>query len=534
MTTHRRVLALAIDGGDPALIRELAAQGALPNIGRLIGSGMSGTSRGLQHFFVGSTWPTLYTGTSPAEHAHHSLVQLRPRTYDSYELGREAIVQRTPFWEILSAAGRRVAILDVPLSQLSRELNGIQTVEWGSHDAVYGFQCSSPELRREIVSKFGLHPLGPTCDGAHRGPEDYEDLIARLVSGVQLKAKMTRALLSREPWDFCIQVFTEAHCAGHQCWHLHDRAHPAHDERIAALIGDPLARLYRAIDSAIGEVLDTIEDEVTVAVFSAHGMSYWYGAQLLLPQILIKLGVAAASPVTAAPPTELSATWRLAGSLWRQLPVALRKRLAPLRNSVARVSAEPASALSDAIDARRSRCFPVYNGLMEGGIRLNLVDREPNGALASADADGFCAQLRDDLLTIVDERTGRPIIRDVVRTKDVVHGARLDELPDLLVVWSDEVPTGSRVVGDGRAATIRARSPRIGSLTGMNSFGRTGEHRRDGFCVLAGPGIGPGALPDDFSIYDYAPTFTAMLGVAMPNVPGRALDCVAAHLSPRP
>jgi hypothetical protein len=41
-------------------------------------------------------------------------------------------------------------------------------------------------------------------------------------------------------------------------------------------------------------------------------------------------------------------------------------------------------------------------------------------------------------------------------------------------------------------------------------------------------------LPDDFSIYDYAPTFTAMLGVAMPNVPGRALDCVAAHLSPRP
>ena len=155
---------------------------------------------------------------------------------------------------------------------------------------------------------------------------------------------------------------------------------------------------------------------------------------------------------------------------------------------------EPASAVPAGIDAARSRCFPVYNGLIEGGIRLNVSGREP--------------------------------IRDLVRTKDVVDGARLDSLPDLLVVWSDAVATGSRVVGDGAAATIRAHSPRIGTVEGTNAFGRTGEHRPDGFCVFAGPDIEPGPLPEDWSIYDYAPTFTATLGVTMPGVHGRALGAI--------
>jgi predicted AlkP superfamily phosphohydrolase/phosphomutase len=523
---QRRVLALAIDGGNPDLMQRWAAVGALPNIASLIRAGVSGSSRGLDHFFVGSTWPSLYTGTSPAEHGHHSLVQLRPRTYESFELADESLVHREPFWDVLSRAGRRVAILDVPLSQPSPSLNGIQTVEWGSHDAVYGFLCSSRALQQEIVARFGLHPLGPTCDQAHRSPEDYEAFISRLIAGTERKAQITRELLRKERWDFCIQVFTESHCVGHQCWHLHDPTHPAHDPRTVALTGDPLERVYRAIDSAIGEVLDAVDDDVTVAVFSAHGMSYWYGAQLLLPEILLNLG--AAAPRADAPhrPGALTQLRELAALGWRRLPLAVRQRLAPLREQVMQRKHEPASAVPAGIDAARSRCFPVYNGLIEGGIRLNQSGREPSGVLDPADAERFCAQLRNDLLAITDERTGGPLIRDLVRTKDVVDGARLDSLPDLLVLWSDAVATGSRVVGNGAAATIRAHSPRIGTVEGTNAFGRTGEHRPDGFCVFAGPDIEPGRLPEDWSIYDYAPTFTAMLGVTMPGVRGRALDAI--------
>ena len=527
MSSRGRVLALAFDGASPELLQRWAAEGKLPNLARLIDNGVSGTSRGLEHFFVGSTWPSLYTGTSPAAHGHHSLVQLKPGTYASYELADEGLVRATPFWDLLSSAGRRVAILDVPLSAISTHLNGIQTVEWGSHDAVFGFRCSTPALQREISAKYGAHPLGPSCDAANRVAADYNAFVARLIAGVERKAQLTRDLMGRERWDFAIQVFTESHCAGHQCWHLHDVQHPAHDRAIVAATGDPLERVYCAIDAAIGEITRGVRNDVTLIVFSAHGMSYWYGAQLLLPQILLKLGVSTAKPVTPAADDVGSITNAVA-AMWRRLPPGIRRRLAPLRDRVMSPRSEAPSAVPAHIDAPRSRCFPVYNGLIEGGIRLNLRGREPNGMLEpGAAADGFCADLRRELLAITDERTGGRLVREVVRTKDMVHGAALDALPDLLVVWSDAVATGSSAVGDGRGATIRAHSPRIGVVAGTNAFGRTGEHRPDGFCVAAGPGIARGRLPGDFSLLDYAPTFAALVGVEMRGSTGRVIAEIA-------
>ena len=49
-----------------------------------------------------------------------------------------------PFWSHLSRAGRRVAILDVPLTRIDPSINGLQVVEWGGHDSVYGFQTWPP------------------------------------------------------------------------------------------------------------------------------------------------------------------------------------------------------------------------------------------------------------------------------------------------------------------------------------------------------------------------------------------------------
>jgi predicted AlkP superfamily phosphohydrolase/phosphomutase len=524
VSIRRRVLALAFDGANPELLQRWAAEGKLPNLARLIDNGVSGTSLGLEHFFVGSTWPSLYTGTSPAVHGHHSLVQLKPGSYESYELADKGLVRATPFWDILSRAGRRVAILDVPLSAVSPHLNGIQTVEWGSHDAVFGFRCSTPALQREIRAKYGEHPLGSSCDAANRGAADYNAFVARLIAGVERKAQLTRDVIAREPWDFAIQVFTESHCVGHQCWHLHDVQHLAHDRAIRGVTGDPLERVYSAIDAAIGDIIRGVGDDVTLIVFSAHGMSYWYGAQLLLPQILLKLGVAIGTTVKPAAADAGSIT-NAAAAVWRRLPSGIRRRLSPLRDRAVSGCRQAPSAVPLTIDAPRSRCFPVYNGLIEGGIRLNLRGREPNGVLEpGAAADGFCADLRRELLAITDERTGARLVREVVRTKDVVQGAALDALPDLLVLWSDAIATGSSVVGDGRGATIRVHSPRIGVVAGTNAFGRTGEHRPDGFCVAMGPGVARGRLPRDFSLLDYAPTFAALVGVEMHGSAGRVID----------
>ncbi|AHG89957.1 type I phosphodiesterase/nucleotide pyrophosphatase [Gemmatirosa kalamazoonensis] len=509
-----RLVVLGVDAASPELLDRWIGDGTLPNLRALAERGLVARTRGVEGFFIGSTWPSAYTGTSPAKHGVHYLLQLVPGTYALHRVADAAFVTREPFWRAVSRAGMRVAVLDVPLTRLDESLNGVQVVEWGGHDALYGFRTHPRELARELTSRHGSHPLGPSCDGARRSADDYAALVERLTLGARRKGEWTRELLARGGWDLFVQVFTEAHCAGHQCWHLHDAAHPAHDPAVVARTGDPLERVYRAVDDALGDVLAAAGTDTHVVVFSAHGMSHWFGAQFLLREILLRLSV------TVADRSRERGAPSLARRLWHALPEVVRRPVRALLRAVR--PTPPTHAIpSLAFDPARSRCFPLNNGLAVGGIRLNLVGREPQGVLRpGAEAQAFCDELAADLLAIVDERTGAPLVRRVLRTDDLYAGEARDALPDLLVEWSDDVPTGSTALAGGAAARVRARSPKIGVVEGANDYGRTGEHRPGGWLLAAGPGIAPGRLDRVLSPYDLAPTLTAMLGVELPDSDG--------------
>ncbi len=521
------MLALGLDALDPLLVEAWTADGTLPNLGALMERGLSGRLRGIEGFYVGSTWPSTYTGRSPAGHGMHYELQLVPGTYDQRRVQRGepgTFVRSETLWDALSRQGRRVAVLDVPLSEPTDDLDGAQVVEWGGHDDFFGFQATPPELGRRLRERWGRHPHGPTCDVRRDGVEDYADFIDRMESGVTLKTAWVRELLARGGWDLFLAVFTEAHCVGHQCWHIHDPDHPAHDPAMATALGDPLRRIYRALDEAVGELVEAA-GEAPVLVWSSHGMDHWRGAAFLLPEILVALGVSAPWP-PGADRGDASGLRRVARGLWRLLPRAVQ---VPARWFVARarrLQGPPSAGRSNvgarlAVDAENSLCFPVRNGSAVAGIRLNLVGREPAGRLQpGSEADEFCARLRADLLEIVDERTGDSLIRRVVPTADLYEGPHLDLLPDLLVEWSDDVPTGSTIVGDGAAATVRIRSPAFGRLEGSNDYCRTGDHRPRGWFIAAGGGIPPGRLEREVSVLDIAPTIAALLEAEMPEADG--------------
>jgi predicted AlkP superfamily phosphohydrolase/phosphomutase len=513
MSPAAKLLVLGIDAASPPLLDAWIADGTLPNLRMLVDRGCAGRTRGIEGFFIGSTWPSMYTGTHPAHHGVHYLVQIVPGTYRLHHSATGTYIHRPPFWRALSEAGCRVAVLDVPLSRLDSNLNGVHVVEWGGHDSLYGFQCAPRSLGEELVARFGRHPLSGDCDGERTTAEDFRAFLDQLELGVARKLALTKDLLSRGRWDFFMQVFTEAHCTGHQCWHLHDAAHPAHEPAVASALGDPLRRMYQSIDRSIGELVHLAGDDATVVVFSAHGMSHWYGAQFLLRDILVRLGVT--TPLQAPSRTGPSKAEEVARMAWRALPVSVRGQIKGVRQR----RRPPQTAVREPtipVDAARSLCFPLANGLAVGGIRLNLVGREPDGRLRPGEeADAFARALSDDLLAIIDERTDRPLVRRVVRSSELYDGELLDHLPDLLVEWSDEVATGSTANAGGRAAMVRARSPKIGVVEGANEYGRTGEHRPGGWFAAAGPRVRPGRLDREVSLMDLAPTFTHILGVEL-------------------
>ncbi len=515
MTAPARVLLLGIDAANPALLEQLILDGTLPSLGSLLKRSAVARTRGLDGLFIGSTWPSFVTGVNPARHGVHWLTQLQVGTY-SYERISGQPEACEPFWMHVSQAGGRVAVLDVPLSRLAPQLNGIQTVEWGVHDRLYGFQTSPDGLREEIVSKFGMHPQHDTCDAHGTSAPEYEAFVGRLVEGALLRGRLTRELLSRAGWDLFVQVFSEAHCAGHQCWHLHDQKHPSYDPHVAAVVGDPLVRVYRAIDTAIGEVLAVAEDSIVLLVV-AHGMEHRYGAQFLLPEILFRLGVAVPPPEWAA---RSGISRAAARRLWRALPRQAQHRLDPLARRFHPTNTHDVLPQLG-VQPEGSDCFPVANGLLVGGIRLNLAGREPAGRLEpGSEANRFCEELARDLLAVVNADTGRPMVRRVVRTDDLFRGPLRDSLPDLLVEWNDEGPVANTLLGPMAAASVRATSPKIGVIEGANDWGRTGEHRPGGLLAAAALSVRPGRLAD-VDLLDIAPTVLRLLGLDLPSLDGK-------------
>jgi predicted AlkP superfamily phosphohydrolase/phosphomutase len=490
----------------------------------LLAAGLSGDTRSVDGLFDGSTWPSFYTGRNPAGHGFIWLDQLKSGTYRTQACRVRDFARCPALWDILGKAGRRSLVLDVPLARLSPRLRGVQIVEWGCHDAIFQFQTTPARLKRQLLRDVGLHPSQEPCDAEHRSVADFQDLVSRLSQGIAAKARFTQRLLVEESWDFAIQVFSEAHCGGHQLWHFHDRTHPAFDPGLSEAVGDPMRQLYRALDAAIGDILSVLSPETRVVFLDLHGMTAPAGMNLLLPEILIGLGVM--SPGARWQAQEQPARHKEAprGSLravYRRLPEWLRR---PLYEARQNLNQRLGRGTPMGLSRMRSQCFDVPIGASWGAIRLNLQGREPQGLLTSgAEADRFTERLIEDLLAITEPETGRPLIRRVLRTSELFSGPYEEELPDLLLEWNPENRVGSAVVGNGAGALLRARSPKFGRLEALHTNCRTGEHRVEGLFIARGPGVRPGRMDRVISSLDLAPSFARFLGCEMPDVDGRVI-----------
>ena len=529
MKPFAKIVLLAMDAGDKFLIQKWAMDGTLPNIQSLFAKGFVGETMSVEGLYEGSTWPSFYTGMNPARHGFHRLNQIKPKTYEFHHCNPGEFIKREPFWNLLSNAGRKVAILDIPLSGTSQGLNGIQMVEWASHDGVYGFNTWPEKLKDEVIKKFGHHPVKAACDSYGRSPQDFCRFINHLLDGVNKKCELTVNYMDKGEWDFFAQVFSESHCVGHQCWHLHDTNHPNYNKKIVALTGDPVRDVYRAIDSAVGKILEHVDENTLVFFLATHGMAPNIGANFLLEDILEKLNLLKKIAVSDVQGI-IKNTFNITRAQWQKIPntiqEALRPLLFPLYKSVKQrlVVGEDPSQISSKFDLKHCKCFPHENGNLVSGIRINLKGREPDGLIKPGEEfNNLCRELSKDLLSIVETDSGKPMVQRVIRTSDFFQGEYIDHLPDLLVEWNEQIMIGSKRLNN-KSCLLKLTSEKIGLLEGEYNYCRTGDHRPHGLFIVTGPGIRPGSIGRTISIMDFASTFLHLFGLTNYDLDGKPIS----------
>ena len=493
-----RLLFLGSDSLDKDLVLRWADDGTLPTFRRLLSSAAWGVTENPPGLFVGAVWPSFWTSVSPARHARYCYEQLRPGSYEKIRI-HPTDTQAPPFWNALSRAGRRLAVLDVPKTYVTEGLNGMQVVDWGTHDPDYKETVTwPPSFAAELEATYGRDEVG-NCN-AHGRTGEYEKLRNQLVARVSRKKQMILDTLAREDWDALLAVFSESHCVGHQCWHLHDPNHARHDRELVARMGDPVRDVYVAIDAAIGEILERAGAATEVIVLGSHGMRSHYDATFLLDQMLQRIE----RPGSAAPsPRRKKVSARsMATGLWKRTPSGVRRMLSPIKSPMkARLAPDPLAS---------RRYFAIPNNDAYGAIRLNLVGREPAGKVAREEYEAVCKSLEHDLLAFTNVETGEPVVRRVWRANEFYRGPLVDHLPDLIVEWNRDTPVS------------HIRSGKTGEIRGTYQKCRTGDHSNNGIFFMAGNGVVAGPVNRTISIMDFGPTIADRVGVLLSDVDGRS------------
>ena len=498
MSASCRILFIGMDGAEADLLTKWEEAGVMPNLQRLRERGAWAIRPNPLGLGNDATWAVISTGLNPGKLGRYFVRQVWPGTYAAVKF-RAADVKVEPFWIHASRAGKRVAIIDMPYASVAEDLNGFQLADWLVHGPLYDHKLHTypASFAAEVSARFGTDPVGSSDRPGRRNLAQNQSLREGLLQKTKLKADFACHYLGEGGWDLFMVTFTDVHCIGHTCWHLHDPAHPLYDAAIVEAMGDVVKDLYVAFDVALGRLLDCVGPETTVVMFTGPGMRANYSPSYLLDAVLRHL--------ENGPETRDRRIMKPLRKSYRRLaPPALRARLRKLSDWV--------NERSLVADRKRRKCFAVPSNEIAGAIRVNLVGREPNGRVhRGAEYDAFFEELRRDLLEVVNLDTGKPIAKDVLRADKLYHGRYLDDLPDILVIWARDAPVSA--IG----------SPKVGTVRGEYPGNRTGDHTPDFFFLAQGPGIRPGEIGQPVTAMDIAPTMAAMLGVSLPETDGASI-----------
>ena len=484
------------------------ATGDLPNLRRLREQSAWGLLSSPPGLGDDATWASFSTCTNPGSHGRFYFRAIDPASYE-YRYLRDSDRKRESFWDALGRQGLRTAVVDVPKCALSSTVNGLQLADWRVHGRDGPTRSFPAELAPQVLGRLGDDRTDRPgtkdwlCHLEILDKSKLEQFVAHLLASVEDKVQLAQEVLAQEAWDLFLLVFKEAHCAGHQCWHLVDPTHPRYSAALAQRLADPLLKVYRALDRAVGKLTALAGPEAHLLIFSDLDMGPNYTGEHILDDILKSLE-ARLWPERAG---------RSFG--WRKTVHAVERRIVqPLTGRVAR-----AGPLRP-----RRLAYQLEHNEISGAIRLNLKGREPAGMVErGADAETVVVELTRELLRLVNPTTGGPLVREVLRSDQLYRGDHSELLPDLLVVWNREAPITS------------AHSPLLGTMRPRTAGYRTGNHLGDGFCLAGGPVLS--ARPDfRASITDLGPTVAHLLGARLDGVEGQPIAelCYQTQLARNP
>jgi predicted AlkP superfamily phosphohydrolase/phosphomutase len=516
---QKRVLFIGLDAGDTELIEQWCRAGLLPNIAQMRSRGIWARMQTTAEIMHVSAWPSIFTGTPPDEHGLYHAYVMQP--------GQQTPVRPRPdkspvpfLWQLLSDQGKRCVIMDAFMTCPLQNFNGTQIVEWGTWSWFWEPTILPAALEKEMQKKFGPYPAEDHSQIGMTPPPDPRGFHQRLIAAVAKKTQVVKWLMEREAWDFFLVVFGESHPAGHYFWHFHDPSYIAHPKEGAGVLQSALRDVYVALDKAVGDILQSVDDTTTVFLVSGDGMGPNYSGSHILNDLLTRMGLFnnlqggerhPANGPSKAPGQVPKAKTDVLSAIRNMIPksvrVAVSRALLP-RHVNEKLSLRWKTA---GISWQHTRTFLIENA-NESYIRINLKGREPQGIVEPGrEYEELCEKLYQTLKGMSNPANGKPAVCTVYKTDDIYHGPCRSHMPDIIVNWDDDARVTTELLTE-KYGLIRSERPGYAVMPYY-----TGNHRPNAFMLVVGPEIPQEKTLEQTSILDLAPTILTYFDIQPPD-----------------
>lgn len=499
---NNRVLVIGYDGASWDLAEPWARAGKLPALASLMQRGGYGPLRSVIPVLSPAAWASFATGVHPGRHGVFDFAQRQPNGYH-LRLVTANDLKCPTFWSLAGRAGKRVAVINVPLTYPASPVNGILITGLGTPE---GRPFTYPlELGAEIKKRgYRVNRV------EFYQPGREEAFLRDVYKMTDQLADVALDLFRREPWDLFVVVFRDLDELSHYFWRYMDVSHPQHNPATDGRYADVIERYYRHLDGQLARFIEAAGPDMNIILVSDHGFGPLY-KDVYLNEWLRQEGLLTTTESTSAR-SPLQRAMLRAGltrqRVSRQLQsiglAAFERRLRHmLGKKLDALPAHDRAVFPEAVDWRRSR---AYSYGYHGQIFINLRGREPAGIVEPGqDYENLLAFLEERLAALTDPEDRLPVVSRMIRGRELFGTAIDHGAPDLVLLMRD-------------LAYITRQGYEFGTTPGIvfqrpASF-ETGSHREIGMAAFAGPHFVQRSWREPYSLMDIAPTILRLLGVA--------------------
>lgn len=454
-SAHGPVWLVGLDGASWELIDPMIERGELPNLRRLIDSGMRGVLLSEEPTISPALWATIATGMPRRVHGVVNFTEKVPGRYTEVEVGPAH--RRAPaIWELVGASGGRSWVISWFGSFPAEPIPGVYLSK-GLDPAAPGVgQIHPPDLPPPVLS--AAVPLAARYAGLVPTPTEF---LRRTATEDARTVALLEALAAHDRADFVALHLAGIDVVQHVCWKHMDPGYqpfPGEGPRIAAL-ADVIPSYYRFADRLIGRIVSVAPEGTTIVLVSDHGGGPMPPERAFHFQLDVLLGI---------------------------LGYTRARDDAPER-----------------IDGSRTVAFAISELYREEKrIWLNLEGVEAEGIVPLEQALPTAKRIARRLAGLRAD-DGAPLLESVRVLCDAPGWAPGD--PAVAVRFAPAALL-TRTFFDGPheldMSPVRLRHGDV-----------SGGHRPEGILVMNGPAVSRGALSRPASLYNVAPTVLYLLGL---------------------